>query len=207
MDVYGSDVGNETRRVLEVALTIVLVATVPACVSPGGGSDSGAEQNAGASSERASVAVADPGHAYGQTLYVPVYSHIYYREATRKIDLTATLSVRNTDPDDAITVSRVDYYDSDGRYVRGYADPPFLLGSLATRSFVVDELDRSGGSGANFIVEWSANEPVSDPVVEAVMISVASSSGISFVMRARVIEERLPSEASDEGEPDGDGQP
>jgi hypothetical protein len=34
----------------------------------------------------------------GQTVYVPIYSHIYSGIKARPFDLAATLSIRNTDP-------------------------------------------------------------------------------------------------------------
>ncbi|PSQ77675.1 MAG: hypothetical protein BRD37_04635, partial [Bacteroidetes bacterium QH_8_67_23] len=42
---------------------------------------------------------------------------------------------------------------------------------------------------ANFIVRWEADRPVAPPLVETVMISTASTQGISLTSRARVIEE------------------
>ncbi|MGH2414466.1 MAG: DUF3124 domain-containing protein, partial [Microcystaceae cyanobacterium] len=33
----------------------------------------------------------------GQTIYVPIYSHIYFENSQKTFDLTATLSIRNTD--------------------------------------------------------------------------------------------------------------
>lgn len=122
----------------------------------------------------------------GHRIYVPVYSHIYYRE-NRIINLTATLSVRNTDAAGEIFITDVDYYDSSGRLVRRYLAAPLQLGAMASKDFVVDEDDASGGSGANFIVTWRASTPVTAPVVEAVMISTASTQGISFVTEGRVL--------------------
>ena len=126
----------------------------------------------------------------GQTLYVPVYSHIYYRHGNRKINLTVTLSVRNTDPDRSMIVSVLDYHDTDGALVRSYLDEPRHLAPLATTEVIIDEHDETGGSGANFIVEWSASQPMTPPVVEAAMISTASAQGLSFSIPARVIRER-----------------
>ena len=45
----------------------------------------------------------------------------------------------------------------------------------------MDEQDKSGGLGANFLVEWVAEQPVYGPVVEAVMIGTAGTQAISFV--------------------------
>ena len=47
--------------------------------------------------------------------------------------------------------------------------------------------DESGGSGANFIVEWSSETPVNPPIIESVMIGAQSSQGISFTSRGREI--------------------
>ena len=123
----------------------------------------------------------------GAVVYVPVYSHIYHQDGTRQIDLAATLSIRNTDPERSITVASVAYYDSDGRLMRDRLDRPLVLAPLGTRSFVVQEQDRTGGSGANFLVTWSASASVSEPLVETVMISTASSQGLSFVGEGRTV--------------------
>jgi hypothetical protein len=128
----------------------------------------------------------------GQTLYVPVYGHIYYSHGDRAVNLTVTLSIRNTDPDLAIRVTAVDYHETDGTLVQRYLDAPRRLGPLATTEIVIDEHDNRGGSGANFIVEWDAAQPVTPPLVESVMISTASAQGLSFNIPARVIRERSP---------------
>lgn len=123
----------------------------------------------------------------GQTIYVPVYSHIYFENKKQAIDLSATLSVRNTDIDNSIIITSVRYYDTNGKLVRQYLENPVELGSLASTDFVVERTDKSGGLGANFIVEWVAEKEVSQPVVETVMISASSAQGISFVSNGRVI--------------------
>ncbi|ASQ91285.1 hypothetical protein CHL67_10505 [Prosthecochloris sp. GSB1] len=127
----------------------------------------------------------------GRTVYVPVYSHIYYRDERRVIQLAVTLSVRNTDRDRGIVLNTVRYFDSDGKPVRKYLSKPVVLGPMASRDFVVHEKDTAGGSGASFIVEWSAADSVTEPVIEAVMISTASAQGISLVSPGRVLR-RLP---------------
>lgn len=65
-----------------------------------------------------------------------------------------------------------------------------LLKPLGSTAFVVSEIDKTGGSGANFIVEWVAEENVSEPIVQAVMIGAEGGQGISFVSPRRVIESR-----------------
>lgn len=124
----------------------------------------------------------------GQTIYVPVYSHIYYENQKNVIDLSATLSIRNTDLSNPIIITSVRYYNTQGKLIKQYLERPVELGSLASTDFVVERTDTSGGLGANFIVEWIAEKQVSEPVIEAVMISAVSSQGISFVSPGRVID-------------------
>ncbi len=57
--------------------------------------------------------------AKSQSLYVPVYSHIYIHEGA-PFRLTATLSIRNTDSVNPLYVISVRYYDSAGKLVRQY---------------------------------------------------------------------------------------
>ena len=123
----------------------------------------------------------------GETIYVPVYSHIFHQDGTRELDLTATLSIRNTDPERGLTITAVGYYDSAGRLVRTYVEQPIPLGPLGSEAFVVEEQDRTGGVGANFLVEWIAEAAVSAPIVEAVMISTAQAQGVSLVSRGQVV--------------------
>ncbi|GAP93498.1 DUF3124 domain-containing protein [Leptolyngbya sp. NIES-2104] len=126
----------------------------------------------------------------GQTVYVPIYSHIYMVEAGRRMDLTATLSVRNTDLAQSIAITAVNYHDTNGKLVRKYLDKPIELGALAATDFVIAEADRSGGAGASFIVEWVAQKDVSNPAIEAVMINTGGNQGISFISPGRVIKSR-----------------
>lgn len=125
----------------------------------------------------------------GQTIYVPVYSHIYQLNQQKTFNLTATLSFRNADLNRSLTLTKVLYYDSQGNIVKNYLEEPMAISSLASTSFVVEENDLRGGVGANFIVEWKSEAPVFPPVVEAVMISTSQQQGISFVSVGRVIEE------------------
>lgn len=125
--------------------------------------------------------------AMGQIIYVPVYSHIYYENQQKKFDLSATISIRNTDLTHPIIIISVRYYDTTGKLIKQYLEQPVELGSLASMDFVIERTDTRGGSGANFIVEWIAKKTVSEPVVEAVMISAVSNQGISFVSSGKVI--------------------
>lgn len=127
----------------------------------------------------------------GQTIYVPIYSHIYIGDRERPFLLAATLSIRNTDPANPFTLTAVDYYDSDGKRLKRYLEKPRVIGPLATIRYVIGERDEAGGSGANFIVEWTAKAPVTMPIIESVMIGTQTQQGISFTSRGQVIAERF----------------
>jgi hypothetical protein len=121
----------------------------------------------------------------GEFIYVPIYSSIFHLDVKRTIDLAATLSIHNTDMAKSITLRKVDYHDLKGRLIRPYLETDRLLQPLETVNFVIEHRDRTGGTGANFLVEWDASAHVSSPIVEAVMIS--SSQGISFITTGKVI--------------------
>ena len=125
----------------------------------------------------------------GQTVYIPIYSHIYSGDKERPILLAVTVSIRNTDPDRWIQIDKVDYYDTEGNLVRKYLNLPMQLRAMASTRFVVPESEKGGGSGANFIVQWSAQQAVSPPVIETVMISTRMQQGISFTSRGQIIKE------------------
>ena len=129
------------------------------------------------------------GRWLGQTVYVPVYSHIFaddrYRD--RPFLLTATLSVRNTDPERPFTLRRVDYYDSEGALLQRYLEAPITLAPLASTHYIVPESEAKGGAGAKFLIEWQAPAAVSGPIIEAVMIGTKLQQGISFISTGRAI--------------------
>jgi len=125
----------------------------------------------------------------GQSVYVPIYSHIYHGVRDKPFDLTATLSIRNTDLKQEITIISADYFDSDGNLLKNYIETPVKLKSLGSIRYVIKATDKSGGSGAKFIVRWKSDMPVNPPLIEAIMISTRSQQGISFVSRGRAIKE------------------
>ncbi|MFH1113910.1 MAG: DUF3124 domain-containing protein [Pseudomonadota bacterium] len=125
----------------------------------------------------------------GQTVYVPIYSHIYAGPKSRPINLAATFSIRNTDPEHWISVESVQYRGSDGKLIKEYIAKPVKLSPLASIRFIVEEADTTGGSGASFIVEWKADTLVSVPILQGVMISTRSQLGISFVTHGRAVRE------------------
>jgi len=132
----------------------------------------------------------NPALSTGQSLYVPAYSHISHYFSTSKMQtclLSVTLSVRNTDPHHCIKITRVDYYETGGKLLKACLDSAAVLDPLGTLEFAVPENDASGGSGANFVVKWSADKCTNLPIVESIMIGTRPLEGISFTSRGQVI--------------------
>ncbi|BBL73442.1 DUF3124 domain-containing protein [Methylomagnum ishizawai] len=131
-----------------------------------------------------------PAMVRGQLLYVPVYSEVPYGDKGLNLNLTATLSLRNTDRGHAIRLKRIDYYGATGSLVRAYLRQAETLRPMASTEAIVKESDRSGGISASFLVEWESDAPVSAPVVEALMVNSTYNQGLAFNSPARVLEER-----------------
>jgi hypothetical protein len=127
------------------------------------------------------------GLSQGQSVYVPIYSHIYHGNQGKTMNLTVTLSIHNIDPTRSITLDKVEYYDTKGKPVRNFIEAPITLAPFDTKEFLVDEEDETGGSGANCIVVWSSEHAANPPIVESVMIGARSGQGISFLSQGRVI--------------------
>ena len=125
-----------------------------------------------------------------QTIYVPVYSHIYIGDREFPFNLTVTLSIRNIDPTHPITIVSVDYICSDGKLLQKYLKNPVKLNAMASTRYVVAASNKSGGSGTNFIVRWESDNNVNEPIIEGIMIGASSQQGISFVSRGKAIKEQ-----------------
>ena len=125
----------------------------------------------------------------GQSVYVPVYSHIFIGDRAATFNLAATLSIRNIDPHHSIYVTAADYHDATGRLIKKHIEKQVVLRPLASTEAFIPESDTSGGLGSNFIVQWKSDQPVVAPIVECIMIGTRSGQGISFLSHGRVIQE------------------
>jgi len=135
----------------------------------------------------------------GQTVYVPVYSHIYQGDRESPVYLAVTLSIRNVDPERPITILSADYHDSKGQLLKKYQEGPVQLASSSSMRYVVPESDKAGGAGAFFRVAWRSEGPVNPPLMESVMIGTKSQQGISFTSRGRDLAETSPEKNGKDG--------
>ena len=128
----------------------------------------------------ASHGSAEPSLSRGGTVYVSVYSHLFAGPKAITYNLAAMLSIRNTDPEFSFSLTRADYYDSDGKLVKRYLQKPITLKPLGSKYFYIQEYDDTGGSGANFIVKWESKEKINKPIIEGIMTGLRSGQGVSF---------------------------
>jgi hypothetical protein len=114
-----------------------------------------------------------------QMVYVPSYSYIYFQGGAPFL-LETTLSIRNIDQNHSIYVNSIEYFNTQGKFVKKYLEQTIKLSPFQTIEFLIEDRDSSGGSGANFLVEWMAEDEVDTPLIETVMVGVSGTQAISF---------------------------
>jgi len=112
-------------------------------------------------------------------VYVPIYSDIYNQTRDTRTLLTATLSIRNTSIKDSLFVNKIDYYNTQGDLVRSYIDSPIYLKPMESIDYVIEQQDTSGGSGANFLIDWYSKKQL-NPLFQAVMVGGLGAQAFSF---------------------------
>ena len=120
--------------------------------------------------------------------YLSVYSEIYSLSEHLTHNLTSTISIRNTSKTDSIYITKAEYFNTHGESIRSYFKSPIYLNPLETVSIVIDEKDKEGGVGANFIFDWKIKKATPEPLFEGVMISTSGSQGLSFTTQGQRIQ-------------------
>ena len=123
------------------------------------------------------------------SVYVPAYSSLAGAGGQARLDLAVTLSLRNTSATLPLVVERIDYYDTAGKLVEHYVPTAVAIRPLGTIEILIPTDDIRGGSGANFVVEWGATRPISEPVIEAVMVGTSGNRGFAFTSSGRPMHE------------------
>jgi hypothetical protein len=131
----------------------------------------------------------------GQTLYLPVYSHVYHGDPGKDGRPAQTLvsthvSIRNTDPQTSIRLVSARYYDTAGKLVRAYLNAPVIIPPLGTHEMFVPRTDTAGGSGANFLIVWNAEAPANPPIVEALHADIREARTLMFITTGQALKVR-----------------
>lgn len=123
----------------------------------------------------------------GET-YLSVYSSIYSFTEHRTHELTATVSMRNTNRSDSIYIDKAEYFNTKGESIRVYFNKTIFIRPMETVEIVIDEIDKEGGTGANFLFEWRVPTGAHEPLFEGVMISTSGQQGLSFTTQGKRVE-------------------
>ena len=82
----------------------------------------------------------------------------------------------------------MDYYDSEGKFVKKYLEKSKQVNPMGSAYFYVKTSDTAGGWGANFLVEWKSEKKVNEPIIESLMSGLRGNHSVSFLSPGRVIE-------------------
>lgn len=137
------------------------------------------------------VATAQEGRApsKGQTLFLPIYSHMLYGNLGKSgkasyVLLSALVSIRNVDARRPLRILSAKYYDTHGKLLGERLPAPVVLPPLGTQELFVELNDASGGSGANFVLRWEADAPVNPPLVEALHANMDGGKAVIFMTQS-----------------------
>ncbi|AZQ60901.1 DUF3124 domain-containing protein [Flammeovirga pectinis] len=120
--------------------------------------------------------------------YVPAYSNLFYKNGNTKLNFAVVLSIRNTSAVESIFITSVDLRNSKGKSVRKYVSREVELAPLGSTEFIVNYNDNRSGPGANFIVEYGAENEIQDtPIIESVNIGHYGRHGFSFSSQSKKI--------------------
>ena len=130
----------------------------------------------------------------GQTLYLPIYSHMFYGNVGKSgkpshLLLSSLVSIRNTDTKRPLRLQYARYYDTHGKLLGDRLGAPVLIPPLGTHEIFVELNDASGGSGANFLLKWDAEQNLSPPLVEALHVNMDGGKAVIFTTQATPISE------------------
>ena len=123
----------------------------------------------------------------GQTVYLPIYSTIAHW-TPRTMNLTVTLSVRNVDAKNRITLHSIDYFDTNGVKKKSLLEEPKKLPPFGSAQFIIGRDEFQGDVGANAVVSWRSNSDVAPPLIESIMIGSDGAQAYSFSSRGALIE-------------------
>ncbi|MEN6622685.1 MAG: DUF3124 domain-containing protein [Smithella sp.] len=123
----------------------------------------------------------------GQVLYLPVYSNIP-DQSKQQFDLSAFLAIHNTDLKNKIKITKIDFFNTEGKLIKSFISSDKEINPLATLIITIPQSDQSG-TGANFLVEWIADKPVNEPLIESIMKDLSGNKGLAFLSTGRVIRE------------------
>lgn len=125
----------------------------------------------------------------GQSLYLPIYSHMLYGNLGKsgkasQVLLSTLVSIRNTDTRRPLRIASARYFDTHGKLLGERVPQPVIIPPLGTHEIFVELNDASGGSGANFIIKWDADTPINPPLVESLHVNMDGGKAVVFMTQS-----------------------
>ncbi len=125
----------------------------------------------------------------GQTLYLPIYSHMLYGNLGKSgrashVLLSALVSIRNTDGKRPLRVTSARYFDTQGKLLSERVPTAVVLPPYGTLELFVELNDASGGSGANFIIKWDADQAINPPLIESLHANMDGGKAVVFMTQS-----------------------
>ena len=122
-----------------------------------------------------------PEMEINENVYVPAYSDLYYESHEKKTFFTVILSLRNISFTDTLYFTHIDYYSSHGKLLRQYIDQVLVLKPMESMEYIVEEAEKEGGTGANFVVSYSAKSNLKNhPFIESIMMGNLDNYRFAF---------------------------
>jgi hypothetical protein len=130
-----------------------------------------------------------PSEKLGLTgsFYIPAYSSVSLSEGRLRADFSVTLNIHNASETRPLVLRRIAYFDTGGKPVQSYLKEPVALKPFATIEVFIPTTDVRGGTGANFIVDWAADGPIAEPVIEALMLGGLGTGQYAFISQGRPV--------------------
>ena len=126
----------------------------------------------------------------GGTIYVPIYRSFYYSYGSSRdaSGLTSTACFHNTDPKQAIVVSAIEHYDSNGKLIDKLLFEPITIKPWSSKEITILS-DGAKDFGTNLIVRWKSDQPANPLLVEVLMVGQVLNRGVSFLTQGQEIKE------------------
>src|SRR4051812_23638219 len=121
------------------------------------------------------------------SFYVPAYSSVSLSEGRLRADFSVTLNIHNASETRPLVLRRIAYFDTNGKPVQSYLKEPVALKPFATIEVFIPTTDVRAGTGANFIVDWAADGPIAEPVIEALMLGGLGAGQYAFISQGRPV--------------------
>ena len=131
------------------------------------------------------------GRLTGETLYLSIYSHVLHGDpAPTRTYVSVSVSIRNTDPALPIRVRSAEYYDTSGKRIKEFLPTALVIPPMGTHELFIPPTDKSGGSGANFVIVWDSQSPANPPIVEGVHALLSGGRSVVFTTQGHPIAPR-----------------